>query len=96
MKNIKEKREKSQPIKSKTSGSTFKNPINNYAAKLIELSGCKGLNIGDAIVSDKHANFLINNGNATASQIEDLGSTIIDKVYHKFNISLDWEIKIIG
>ena len=96
MKDIKEKREKFQPIKSKTSGSTFKNPKHNYAAKLIELSGCKGLRVGDAIVSHKHANFLINNGKATASQIEDLGSMIIDKVYHKFNISLNWEIKIIG
>jgi len=93
---IKLKRENSQPIKSKTSGSTFKNPKNNHAAKLIEMSGCKGLNVGDAYVSDKHANFLININKAKADEIEQLGKKIIDKVYNKFNIKLDWEIKIIG
>ena len=93
---IKLKRERSQPIKSKTSGSTFKNPKDNHAAKLIEMSGCKNLNIGDAYVSDRHANFLINTDKATATEIEQLGNKIIDKVYSKFNIILDWEIKIIG
>ena len=96
IKNIKKIRENSQPIKSKTSGSTFKNPKNNFAAKLIEQSGCKGLQVGDVIVSEKHANFLINLNKASASEIEDLGSMIIDKVYDKFNIKLEWEIKIIG
>ena len=96
IKEIKFKRESSQPIKFKTSGSTFKNPKKNYAAKLIEMSGCKGLNIGDAYVSDKHANFLINTNKASANEIEQLGRKIIDKVYSKFNIKLDWEIKIIG
>jgi len=96
IKNIKKIRENSQPIKSKTSGSTFKNPKNNFAAKLIEQSGCKGLQVGDVIVSEKHANFLINLNQASASEIEDLGSMIIDAVYDKFNIKLEWEIKIIG
>jgi len=96
IKNIKKIRENSQPIKSKTSGSTFKNPKNNIAAKLIEQSGCKGLQVGDVIVSEKHANFLINLNKASASEIEDLGSMIIEKVYDKFNIKLEWEIKIIG
>tara|TARA_B110000438_G_scaffold298692_1_gene347410 strand:- start:630 stop:1532 length:903 start_codon:yes stop_codon:yes gene_type:complete len=93
---IKHKRESSQPLKLKTSGSTFKNPYNNYAAKLIETSGCKGLRIGGVCVSDKHANFLINNNNATAQNIEDLGKKIQERVFKKFNISLEWEVKIIG
>ncbi|MDC0194631.1 UDP-N-acetylmuramate dehydrogenase [Alphaproteobacteria bacterium] len=93
---IKNKRENSQPLKLKTSGSTFKNPYNNYAAKLIETSDCKGLSIGGACVSNKHANFLINNNNATAQNIEDLGKKIQERVLKKFNISLEWEVKIIG
>ena len=96
MRDIKQKRETTQPIKHKTSGSTFKNPLNHFAAKLIEKSGCKGLNVGDAFVSEKHANFLINKNQASATDIENLGKTIIDKVYAKFNIKLEWEIKIIG
>ena len=93
---IKQMRLESQPIQVKTSGSTFKNPKNNYAAKLIEKSGCKNLFIGDACVSQKHANFLINKKNATATEIEDLGKKIIQKVFKKFDIILEWEIKIIG
>ena len=96
MDEIKKHRLNSQPIKNKTSGSTFKNPSNFFAAKLIEDANCKGLNIGDAHVSTKHANFLINQGNATASDLENLGKLVIEKVYNKFNIILDWEIKIIG
>jgi len=96
MLDIKSKRLLSQPIKQRTSGSTFKNPKNLYAAKLIEEADCKGINIGDAFVSDKHSNFLINNGNATASDLEDLGKLVIERVYNKFNIKLDWEVKIIG
>ena len=93
---IKRMRENSQPLRTKTSGSTFKNPPNNFAAKLIEQAGCKGLKVGDACVSDKHANFLINTNNASANQIEELGNKVIDKVYDKFNIKLNWEVKIIG
>ena len=96
MKNFKERRETTQPIKTKTSGSSFKNPNGFYAAKLIEMAGCKGLRIGDAEVSSKHANFLINLNNATARQIEELGKLVIEKVFHKFQINLEWEIKIIG
>ena len=93
---IKIQREKNQPLKEKTSGSTFKNPQNMFAAKLIEKSGCKGLEVGDAKVSSKHSNFLINKGKATSTDIEELGKQIRDKVYKKFDILLDWEIKIIG
>ena len=96
MKNIKSSRLTSQPIINRTSGSTFKNPSNLYAAKLIEDAGCKGMVYGNAYVSDKHSNFLINNGNATASDLENLGKKVIDKVYDKFNIRLQWEVKIIG
>ncbi len=96
MDSIKKKRISSQPIKYKTSGSTFKNPKPLFAAKLIEEAGCKGLKYGDAMVSEKHANFLINNGNASAADLENLGKLVIDKVYKKFDLKLDWEIKIMG
>ena len=93
---IKLEREKKQPLKERTSGSTFKNPPNLFAAELIEKAGCGGLEIGDAAVSLKHANFLINKGRATAEEIEQLGKKIIDKVFDKFDILLDWEIKVVG
>ncbi len=96
MRNIKKQRLLTQPIKNKTSGSTFKNPPNLFAAKLIEEAGCKGMSFGNAYVSEKHANFLINNGDATANDLENLGKVIIEKVYNKFQIKLDWEVKIIG
>ena len=90
------KRESSQPIKEKTSGSTFKNPSGKYAAVLIEQAGCKGMKNGGASVSSIHSNFIINNGEATALDIENLGKKIIKKVKEKFGITLEWEIKIIG
>ena len=96
IKEIKLMREKTQPIKEKTSGSTFKNPKNNFAAKLIEMSNCKELSEGGIFVSNQHANFLINKKEGTASQIEELGNKIISKVYDKYKIKLEWEIKIIG
>ena len=93
---IKLKRESSQPIREKTSGSTFKNPSGEYAAALIEQAGCKGMTNGGASVSTIHANFIINNGDATALDIENLGKKIIKQVKNKFGITLEWEIKIIG
>ena len=93
---IKIKRESAQPIKEKTSGSTFKNPSGEYAAVLIEKAGCKGMINGGASVSTIHSNFIINNGEATALDIENLGKEIIKKVHEKFGITLEWEIKIIG
>ena len=93
---IKSKRKETQPIKEKTSGSTFKNPPYKYAAELIEKAGCKGMKVGDASVSDMHSNFIINNGTATASDIENLGKKIINKVKEKHGIELEWEIKILG
>ena len=93
---IKFKRESSQPIKVKTSGSTFKNPPGEFAAALIERAGCKGLVNGGASVSTIHSNFIINNGDATALDIENLWKKIIKQVQEKFGITLEWEIKIIG
>ncbi|MDC0453127.1 UDP-N-acetylmuramate dehydrogenase [Alphaproteobacteria bacterium] len=93
---IKLKRESSQPIKEKTSGSTFKNPPGEYAAALIDKAGCKGMKNGGASVSTIHSNFIINTGEATALEIENLGKKIIKQVQYKFGITLDWEIKIIG
>ena len=93
---IKLKRERSQPLKEKTSGSTFKNPQGKFAAELIEKAGCKNMKVGDASVSNVHANFIINNGNATALDIEMLGNKIIKKVKNDFGITLEWEIKILG
>jgi len=93
---IKFRRETSQPIKEKTSGSTFKNPPGEFAATLIEKAGCKGMKIGGASVSTLHSNFLINNGEASPLDIENLGKNIIRKVQEKFGITLEWEIKILG
>jgi len=93
---INEKRAESQPIRSKTGGSTFKNPPGMKAWELIDQAGCRGMRIGGASVSEKHCNFLINEGTATAQDIEDLGEEVRRRVQEKFNIKLVWEIKIIG
>lgn len=93
---IQHERESSQPIRSKTGGSTFKNPPNNKAWQLIDQAGCRGMRIGDAMISEKHCNFLINLGNATASDIEQLGEEVRQAVFKNSGIMLEWEIKIIG
>ena len=93
---IKSKRKETQPIKEKTSGSTFKNPSGRFAAELIEKAGCKGMKVGDASVSQIHSNFIINNGNATASDIENLGKKVKNRVKEVYGVELEWEIKIIG
>lgn len=85
-----------QPVNSKTAGSTFKNPIGYSAWKLIQDAGCSSLQIGGAKVSEKHSNFLINTGSATAADIENLGNTIIQKVQEMTGITLEWEIQIVG
>ena len=89
-------RELTQPIQEKTSGSTFKNPLNKKAWKLIQESGCKNYKLGNAHLSKIHSNFIINNGGATSKDIEELGEKIINKVHKKSGIRLVWEIKIIG
>ena len=89
-------RKKTQPIKLKTSGSTFKNPYKLKAWELIRNSGCSELEIGGAKVSSLHSNFIINNGIAKARDVEELGNVIRDKVKRRFGVKLNWEIKIIG
>jgi len=96
MDKITESREATQPIKSRTGGSTFKNPPGNKAWQLIDAAGCRGLVVGDAQVSEMHCNFLINRGNATASDIETLGETVRKRVKENSGVTLDWEIKRIG
>ena len=93
---IQKQREDSQPIRSKTSGSSFKNPAGFKAWELIDQAGCRGLRIGDAIISEKHCNFLINLGDASAAEIENLGELVRKKVFENSGIMLEWEIKIIG
>lgn len=91
-----EKRAASQPTRWANAGSVFKNPPNHYAARLIEACDLKGTEIGGAKISEKHANFIINTGDATARNIEDLIDLIKEKVDRKFNISLQTEIRLIG
>ena len=96
MDKITEAREATQPIKSRTGGSTFKNPPGHKAWQLIDAAGCRGLRNGDAQVSELHCNFLINHGNATAAQIEALGETVRERVKATSGVTLEWEIKRIG
>jgi len=96
MEKITEARESTQPVKSRTGGSTFKNPPGHKAWQLIDAAGCRGLVIGDAQVSEMHCNFLINRGNATSADIEDLGEEIRRRVKEKSGVLLDWEIIRLG
>jgi UDP-N-acetylmuramate dehydrogenase len=93
---ITESREATQPIKSRTGGSTFKNPPGHKAWQLIDAAGCRGLRQGGAQVSEMHCNFLINLGDATAADIETLGETVRQRVKDHSGIDLEWEIKRIG
>ena len=96
MDEIQAAREASQPIRSRTGGSTFANPSGHKAWELIDRAGCRGLTRGGAQVSEKHANFLINTGNATAADLEGLGEEVRRRVFEKSGIVLDWEIKRVG
>ena len=90
-------RESTQPIRAKTGGSTFKNPPGEKKAwQLIEEAGCRGLTRGDACVSEKHCNFLINTGEATASDLETLGEEVRACVRARSGVVLEWEIKRVG
>jgi UDP-N-acetylmuramate dehydrogenase len=93
---ITKKRSETQPVKTRTSGSTFKNPLGEKAWKLIDDAGCRGLKIGGAQVSEKHCNFFINTGSATAQDIEDLGEEVRRRVKDNSGIDLHWEVQIIG
>ncbi len=96
MERITEAREKSQPIREKTGGSTFKNPPGNKAWQLVDQAGCRGLVVGDAQVSEMHCNFLINRGKATAADIEALGEEVRRRVRETSGVELEWEIKRVG
>jgi UDP-N-acetylmuramate dehydrogenase len=89
-------REASQPLRSKTGGSTFKNPDGQKAWQLVDEAGCRGLQIGGAQVSEKHTNFLINTGNAMSADIEALGEEVRKRVKAKSGVDLQWEIQRVG
>jgi UDP-N-acetylmuramate dehydrogenase len=96
MDKITESREATQPIKSRTGGSTFKNPPGYKAWQLIDAAGCRGLKVGSAQVSEMHCNFLINLGGASATDIETLGETVRKRVRENSGVELEWEIRRIG
>jgi UDP-N-acetylmuramate dehydrogenase len=96
MDKITESREATQPIKSRTGGSTFKNPPDRKAWQLIDAAGCRGLKVGGAQVSELHCNFLINRGGATAADIEALGENVRRRVRETSGTELEWEIERIG
>ena len=89
-------REASQPLRSKTGGSTFKNPDGHKAWALVDEAGCRGLTLGGAQVSEKHTNFLLNTGTATSTEIEALGEEVRRRVKDKSGVELEWEIQRVG
>jgi len=96
MAGIRAAREDSQPLRTRTGGSTFANPPGNHAWKLIDEAGCRGLKVGGAQVSEKHCNFLLNLGDATAADIETLGEEVRARVKQTSGVDLRWEIRRIG
>jgi len=96
IRDIRAQREASQPVRARTGGSTFANPPGEKAWELIDRAGCRGLRIGGAQVSEKHCNFLINTGEASAADIERLGEEVRRRVREASGIELRWEIRIVG
>ena len=96
MDRISASREASQPLRSKTGGSTFKNPPAAKAWELVDTAGCRGLTLGGAQVSEKHTNFLINTGTATSTEIEALGEEVRRRVKESSGVELEWEIQRVG
>jgi len=96
MDRIAAEREASQPLRSRTGGSTFKNPPRHKAWALVDAAGCRGLRRGDAQVSEKHCNFLLNLGEATSADIEGLGEEVREKVKATSGVTLEWEIQRVG
>lgn len=96
MDRIAAEREASQPLRSRTGGSTFKNPPEAKAWQLIDSAGCRGLTIGDAQVSEKHCNFLLNLGKARSADIEALGEEVRRRVLADSGVMLEWEIQRVG
>ena len=93
---IQKVRKSTQPINTFTGGSTFKNPVGLEAWKLIDISGCRGISLGGAKISDLHCNFMVNTGKATAHDFEKLGKKVVERVLLKTGIKLEWEIQRIG
>jgi UDP-N-acetylmuramate dehydrogenase len=93
---ITEARSSTQPVNTRTGGSTFKNPPGRKAWELVDAAGCRGLRIGDAQVSEMHCNFLINHGSASAADIENLGEEVRRRVREMSGVELEWEIKRVG
>jgi UDP-N-acetylmuramate dehydrogenase len=93
---ITDARSSTQPVNTRTGGSTFKNPPGKKAWELIDAAGCRGLRIGDAQVSEMHCNFLINHGSARAAEIEGLGEEVRRRVLDSSGVTLEWEIKRVG
>jgi UDP-N-acetylmuramate dehydrogenase len=96
MDRISASREESQPLRSRTGGSTFKNPDGEKAWQLVDAAGCRGLSMGGAQVSEKHTNFLINTGDATSADIEGLGEEVRRRVKENSGVTLEWEIQRVG
>lgn len=96
MDRISASREASQPLRSKTGGSTFKNPPGEKAWELVDRAGCRGLQLGGAQVSEKHTNFLLNLGTATSAEIEALGEEVRRRVKDNSGVELEWEIQRVG
>jgi UDP-N-acetylmuramate dehydrogenase len=96
MAEIQAAREASQPIRARTGGSTFANPPGHKAWELIDRAGCRGLTRGGAMVSEKHTNFLINTGDASAADLEDLGEDVRRRVREESGVTLQWEIRRVG
>ncbi len=89
-------RRQSQPLGARTAGSVFKNPPGDYAGRLIEACGCKGLAVGDAVVSSRHANFIENRGAATAGDVLGLMRQVADRVKREFGVELEPEVRVVG
>ncbi|MDE2006896.1 MAG: UDP-N-acetylmuramate dehydrogenase [Rhodospirillales bacterium] len=96
MAEIRAAREASQPVRARTGGSTFRNPPDQKAWELIDAAGCRGLARGGAVVSEKHCNFLINTGTATAADLEGLGEEVRRRVFAATGVALEWEIRRLG
>ena len=96
MDDLAERRSSKQPLEYASAGSTFKRPEGYFAGKLIQDSGLKGTNVGDAEVSEKHSGFIINKGDATAKDVLDLIEVVKARVYEKYKVELHTEVRIIG
>lgn len=96
LKNLLHQREATQPVRGQTGGSTFKNPLPHKAWELIDRAGCRGLMVGQAQMSEKHCNFMLNLGGATAQDLEQLGELVREKVFASTGIRLEWEIIRLG